>query len=210
MIIEPIQGEGGDRHATPEYFRGLRQLALEMGVIFIVDEVQSGFVASGHMWAHESWALPTPPDLVTFGKKAQTGGYFYTDEMQMSLPYRVFNTWMGDPAKLLQLKTIIDVVRRDGLLEQAERTGRTLRTGLEAIEARHSDTTLNARGQGTLCAIDFCDPQTRDTVVGRVRDAGVLVGGCGAASLRLRPPLTFTDHHANIFLSALDDAITSL
>ena len=61
------------------------------------------------MWAHEAWELPNPPDFVTFSKKAQVGGYFYKREFQPNLPYRIFNTWMGDPAKLMHLEVIVQV-----------------------------------------------------------------------------------------------------
>lgn len=210
MIIEPIQGEGGDCHGTPEYFRALRQLALDENVIFIVDEVQAGFVASGHTWAHESWDLEVPPDMMSFGKKTQICGYYYTEELQMSLPYRIFNTWMGDPAKLLQLQAVIDVVDRDNLRQRARDTGDAILAGLLDIESRFSDLAMNARGQGTLCAIDFADTVSRDMVVSRLRDSGVLVGGCGDRTLRLRPPLTLTQHHANIFLETLERVIETL
>lgn len=54
--------------------------------MFIVDEVQTGIGATGHMWAHEAWELDDPPDMVSFSKKAQIGGYYYTDDLQMRLP----------------------------------------------------------------------------------------------------------------------------
>lgn len=210
MIIEPIQAEGGDRHAPPEYFRALRQLAFEENVVFIVDEVQTGFVASGRTWAHEHWKLDTPPDIVSFGKKTQIAGYFYTDALQMSLPYRIFNTWMGDPAKLLQLRTICQVVEQEGLHEAARETGAVLLDGLREIEARYPGLAMNARGQGTLCAIDIVDSAIRDTVNSRLRDAGVLAGACGSRAIRLRPPLTFEPHHAHIFLDRLDGVLATV
>lgn len=129
MIIEPIQAEGGDRHASPAFFRGLRTMAAEEGVLFICDEVQTGVAASGHMWAHEAWGLDDPPDIVTFSKKAQTGGYFYKEALQMDLPYRIFNTWMGDPCKLLQFRTIYEIIMADGLKENASAAGAVLTEG---------------------------------------------------------------------------------
>lgn len=69
LIIEPIASEGGDQHASPAFFQGLRQLTQKMGVFMIVDEVQTGVGATGTMWAHDKWNLATPPDAVTFSKK---------------------------------------------------------------------------------------------------------------------------------------------
>lgn len=99
VIVEPIQAEGGDHHASPSFFRKLQQICLENKVAFIVDEVcdsiqnsfsniciqvQTGVGATGHWWAHDAWNLPTPPDLVTFSKKAITGGYYYTDNYKIA------------------------------------------------------------------------------------------------------------------------------
>lgn len=69
MIIEPIQSEGGDRHASADYFRKLRQIAKKHDIYFIVDEVQTGVGATGSFWAHDKWELEEPADFVTFSKK---------------------------------------------------------------------------------------------------------------------------------------------
>lgn len=103
--------------------------------------------------------------------------YYYTDELQMTLPYRIFNTWMGDPAKLLQLKTIIDVVKRDALLDNAVETGHVLLNGFQEIQERYTGLVSRARGQGTLCAVDICSTKDRDALVAHMRNLGVLVGG---------------------------------
>jgi 4-aminobutyrate aminotransferase/(S)-3-amino-2-methylpropionate transaminase len=69
IIIEPIASEGGDQHASADFFRKLRELTKKKGVYMIVDEVQTGLGATGTLWAHEKWDLDTPPDAVTFSKK---------------------------------------------------------------------------------------------------------------------------------------------
>ena len=69
LIVEPVQAEGGDNHASPSFFRKFRGAASERGVKFIVDEVQTGCAASGLFWAYEAWELDDPPDAVTFSKK---------------------------------------------------------------------------------------------------------------------------------------------
>ena len=96
VIVEPIQSEGGDNHATPAFFNGLRALTRKHNVLLIVDEVQTGVGATGKFWAHEHWNLQDPPDMVTFSKKAQTAGYYFgNSELKPNKPYRQFNTWMG-------------------------------------------------------------------------------------------------------------------
>jgi len=207
MVIEPMQAEGGDRHASPSYFKRLREIARKHDVCFIVDEVQTGVGASGRMWAHEYWGLDKPPDIVTFSKKSQTGGYFYTEELQMTLPYRIYNTWMGDVAKLHLLKAIIGVIKDEDLITGTERAGVVLRSGLEQIAKTYPDIAMNARGVGTLCAIDFKDAATRDNVNNALRNRGVLAGVCGDRTIRFRPSLNFTAEHSLIALVEMEGAI---
>lgn len=209
MIIEPIQAEGGDRHAPANYFNALRNMAKEEGVIFIVDEVQTGCGVSGTFWAHEQWNLDTPPDIVSFAKKMQTGGFYYTDELQMTLPYRIFNTWMGDPAKLIQLKTILDVIDRDNLLETTRQAGEHILCGLNSLVDRYPHIVSNARGTGSLCAIDFNTTDERNDAFARLRNAGVLVGVCGKSSIRFRPALVFTPAHAEVMLERLETVVAA-
>jgi 4-aminobutyrate aminotransferase / (S)-3-amino-2-methylpropionate transaminase len=96
LIIEPIQSEGGDNHASPSFFRGLRDITKRLGVVFIVDEVQTGVGSTGTFWAHEKWGLAKgdEPDIVTFSKKFQAAGWYFHDEKLIpNKPYRQFNTW---------------------------------------------------------------------------------------------------------------------
>lgn len=93
LIVEPIQSEGGDNHASPAFFQGLRAPTSKLGVCPIADEVQTGFGATGRFWGHEHWQLESPPDMVTFSKKAQTAGYFFGNPMLvLDKAYRQFNT----------------------------------------------------------------------------------------------------------------------
>ncbi|KFY18618.1 hypothetical protein V493_08464 [Pseudogymnoascus sp. VKM F-4281 (FW-2241)] len=93
VVIEPIQSEGGDNHATAAFFQGLRAITQRHNIVLIVDEVQTGFGATGKFWGHDHWELSSPPDIVTFSKKAQTAGYFFSDPMlRPDKAYRQFNT----------------------------------------------------------------------------------------------------------------------
>lgn len=92
IIVEPVQSEGGDNHASPAFFQGLRELTRKHNILMIVDEVQTGVGATGKFWAHEHWNLEHPPDMVTFSKKAQAAGYYYGDnELRPNKPYRQFS-----------------------------------------------------------------------------------------------------------------------
>ena len=96
LIVEPIQSEGGDNHASASFFRGLRDITKRLGALMIVDEVQTGVGGTGTFWAHEKWGLAKgeEPDIVTFSKKFQAAGWYFHDEKLIpNKAYRQFNTW---------------------------------------------------------------------------------------------------------------------
>lgn len=122
VVIEPIQSEGGDNHASPIFFRGLREITKRHGILFIIDEVQTGVGATGKFWAHDHWDLDSPPDMVTFSKKAQTAGYYFGNPLlRPNLPYRQFNTWMGDPVRAILFRGIIEEIQRLELVKNTVR-----------------------------------------------------------------------------------------
>ena len=178
--------------------------ASERGVKFIVDEVQTGCAASGLFWAHEAWELDDPPDAVTFSKKMQIAGYYTKADMVPDQPYRVFNTWMGDPSKVLMLEAVLECVERDGLIDNARETGDVLKGGLEALADAYPGKLMNVRGVGTLVAADLASGAERDGAVKELRAEGVDIAFCGEAAIRCRPGLYFTPEHARVFLDAFD------
>lgn len=137
LIVEPIQSEGGDNHASPAFFQGLRDLTKKHNVVMIVDEVQTGFGATGKFWGHAHWNLSSPPDIVTFSKKAQTAGYFFGDRMLVpDKAYRQFNTWIGDPARVIMSKAVINEILDKNLVDQCVSTGNMF-LGIFADQYRH-------------------------------------------------------------------------
>ncbi|KAK1344798.1 hypothetical protein QTO34_013499 [Cnephaeus nilssonii] len=130
IIVEPIQSEGGDNHASDDFFRKLRDISRKHGCAFLVDEVQTGGGCTGKFWAHEHWGLDDPADVMTFSKKMMTGGFFHREELRPNAPYRIFNTWLGDPSKNLLLAEVINVIKREDLLKNATHAGKALLTGL--------------------------------------------------------------------------------
>ncbi|XP_046900193.1 4-aminobutyrate aminotransferase, mitochondrial-like isoform X2 [Hypomesus transpacificus] len=134
VVIEPIQAEGGDNHASFDFYRKLRGIAKKHGCAFLVDEVQTGGGSTGKFWAHEHWGLDDPADIVSFSKKMLTGGYFLKDEFQPDKPFRIFNTWLGDHTKNLFLNEVIKVIRTENLLEEVQRSGRVMLQGLYDLQ----------------------------------------------------------------------------
>ncbi|KAH6670963.1 4-aminobutyrate transaminase gata [Plectosphaerella plurivora] len=207
VVVEPIQSEGGDNHATPRFFRGLRELTKKHNIIFIVDEVQTGVGATGKFWAHEHWGLSSPPDIVTFSKKAQAAGFYYADPtLKPSQPYRQFNTWMGDPARALLFSAIFQEIKRLDLVRNAADTGAYLFSGLERLQEKYSGDVQNLRGKDTGTFIAFDSPR-RDELVKKAKGLGVNMGGSGVNAVRLRPMLVFQKHHADLFLETLEKVL---
>lgn len=214
VVIEPIASEGGDVHASDAFFRALRQLCRRLDTYFIVDEVQTGGGATGRLWASDHWGLSAAdaPDFVTFSKKMQAAGFYHRLETRANLPYRSFSTWLGQPTATLQARTILDVVRRDGLLDNVQAAGAELYGGLASLASRFPEKVANLRGQGkgTFLAFDCASPAQRDALLLALRQRGVNVGGNGSQSVRLRPMLVFQPRHAAIFLDALEKVLVEL
>lgn len=209
VIVEPIQSEGGDNHASPAFFRGLREVTRKHNVLLIVDEVQTGVGATGKFWAHEHWDLPHPPDMVTFSKKAQTAGYYFGNpELRPNKPYRQFNTWMGDPARALLFKAIINEIERLDLVSHTAKVGDYLYGKLERLGDKYPGQFANLRGKSMGTFIAFDNPN-RDEFLVRAKKFGVNIGGSGASAVRLRPMLIFEQKHADILLEALENIVKS-
>jgi 4-aminobutyrate aminotransferase/(S)-3-amino-2-methylpropionate transaminase len=177
VIIEPILSEGGDCHASPNFFRQLRLIAKKHGAFFIVDEVQTGVGATGTFWAHEKWGLQKgeEADFVTFSKKMQQAGIFHNVETRPNAPYRNYNTWMGDPMRTLQAREIIKVIRDNNLVEHTRKTGDVLTAALGDVFSRNQNLVSGHRGQdeATFQAFDLPTPAVRDQVASKMRSKGV-------------------------------------
>ncbi|XP_020282456.1 4-aminobutyrate aminotransferase, mitochondrial [Pseudomyrmex gracilis] len=203
VIIEPIQSEGGDNHASPEFFQELQRITRKRGAALLIDEVQTGGGPTGKMWCHEHFNLDTSPDVVTFSKKMQLGGYYHTEDLKPKQSYRVFNTWMGDPSKVILLEAVLKIIKKENLLDRVTRVGDYMLKHLMDIQKEHSSVISAVRGRGTFIAFNCTSSEMRDALIKKLLTKGIQAGGCGNQSVRLRPALTFTERHADIFLNAL-------
>lgn len=210
VIVEPIQAEGGDHHGSNRWFQGLQDICTKYDIVFLIDEVQTGGGPTGKMWCHEWFDLREAPDIVTFSKKMLTGGLYHKPELRPRQPWRIFNTWVGDPSKLVLLDAVLKTIKKDDLLTNTLQAGETLMSGLTDLQTRYPQYLSNARGRGTFCAIDCDSGGRRDDVLNRLRVHGVHAGGCGNSAIRLRPSLIFQSGHANIFLQKLEDVLKAL
>ena len=185
VIIEPIQGEGGVRMASARFFKRLRLLTLIHDVPLIFDEVQTGFGATGKMWAHEHFGLPAPPDAVTWAKKAQNGVLFVSEALATFFQEeKKFNTtWEGDPVGMLRLMATMD--RLD--LDEVRRTGTMARAALEGLQARYPELIQKVRGLGVMLAFDVARSDWRDVLRDRAFRRGLILLPAGERALRFYP-----------------------
>nr|CAD7429059.1 unnamed protein product [Timema monikensis] len=202
IVVEPIQSEGGDNEASPQFFQQLQRIGVKHGAALLIDEVQTGGGPTGKMWCHEHFNLDSPPDIVTFSKKMQLGGYYMKSDLKVKEAYRVFNTWMGDPGKLVLLEGVLSVIKRDNLLSLVRKSGDRLFSGLKELEKEFPNLINSTRGRGTFLAVSCPNTKLRDSLVNSLKTKGIQTGGCGELSIRLRPALIFQPHHADIFLDS--------
>lgn len=211
IIVEPVQSEGGDNHATSYFFQKLRDITIENDVLMIIDEVQTGVGASGKFWAHEHFNLSSPPDMVTFSKKFQAAGFYFSNpDLQPNQPYRQFNTWCGDPAKALIAKGIYSEISKHNLVDSTAKVGDYLYSQLLKLSEKYPILNLRGENFGTFIAWDCKSSTERGNILMALRNKGINIGGCGDFSIRLRPPLVFENRHADVFLQALEDVYKSI
>ncbi len=210
VIVEPIQGEGGVRRASARFFRRLRLLTLIHDVALIFDEVQTGFGATGKMWAHEHFDLPSPPDVVTWAKKAQNGVLFVSEALAVFFQEeKKFNTtWEGDPVGMLRLMAAMDHLD----LDQVLRTGSAAKTALEGLQARYPELIQEVRGLGVMLAFNVARSDWRDVLRDRAFRRGLILLPAGDRALRFYPrydtPETTIREAIEILAAAVEDILT--
>jgi 4-aminobutyrate aminotransferase / (S)-3-amino-2-methylpropionate transaminase len=208
VIIEPISAEGGDLQASPGFYLGVQEIAQNHGALFIVDEVQTGGGSTGRFWAHEHWGPRADPDIVTFSKKLQVSGFYYKSHVKVDEPELLYNTYNSDHLRILNFKAIWDVIQSDKLLAAAQTTGMALKVGLSDLSKKF--VISNIRGQGTLIAYDLPTAELANQLVYNLLQLGVNAGTCGERSVRVRPSLVFSEKHAQVYLSLLEQALYNL
>lgn len=196
LILEPIQGEGGDNHFRPEFHRQLRRICDEHDILFIYDEVQTGMGATGRMWAFEHYV---PPDILAFGKKSQVCGILVSarvDEVVdhvFRVPSRINSTWGGNLVDMARCRLILEIYEEENVLEHSRRVGAVLLSGLQELAGEFPDKLTNPRGLGLFCAFDLPDAGFRKRFREKLFERRVLILPCGERSIRFRPALNIPE-----------------
>ncbi len=214
IIVEPIQGEGGDNHFRKEFFEDLRRIADDEEALLIFDEVQTGFGLTGKMWACQHFDVA--PDILCFGKKSQVCGIMAGERIDLvednvfHVSSRINSTWGGGLVDMARCEIILEVMHRDRLVENASSTGKLLLDGLYGLAKKNSEIMFSPRGRGLMCAFDCKDIDQRNRLIGLCAENRLLVIACGERSIRFRPPLTLTPAEAEEGLGRLGEALARL
>ncbi|TFD60655.1 4-aminobutyrate--2-oxoglutarate transaminase [Cryobacterium sp. Hh7] len=218
IIIEPIQGEGGFIVPAQGFLATLLAWCRANEVIFIADEIQTGFARTGHMFACEHEGIV--PDLICTAKgiagglplSAVTGRADIMDSPQAG---GLGGTYGGNPLACAAALATIDTYESDHLVERAVAIGAILNEQLGALAAADSRI-IEVRGRGAMIAIELVDPATGEpdaALTGRVIAAahaqGVILLGCGTYGnvIRFLPPLSIPDHLLLEGLQVIADAL---
>ncbi len=213
LIIEPIQGEGGDHHFRGEFLRQLRQLADEAEFLLIFDEIQTGFATTGNWWCFEHFDVR--PDIFAFGKKTQVCGICASgrlDEVEsvFSISSRINSTWGGNLVDMVRCQRYVEIIEEDELLANATTVGRHLLDGLVRLQERFPGCMSNTRGRGMFMAFDLPDAETRSRALQAMMDAGLLGLASGARAIRFRPAVSLSQAEAEEGLERLEKALEAV
>jgi L-lysine 6-transaminase len=210
ILIEPIQGEGGDNHFRPEFLKGLRRLADERGALLIFDEVQTGLGLTGSWWAHQQ--LEVVPDIICFAKKMQVGGILVSRRVDdvdsvFKVPSRISSTWGGSLVDMVRSTRILETIQGENLLSNATQRGLELQSGLQALAERFPHLVRNVRGRGLMCALDLPTTEQRNAVIKAAYAESLLLLPSGVQTVRFRPFLNIKSEHLQAMLVRLTTAL---
>ena len=222
IVVEPVQGEGGFVVAPPEFLRGVRELCDEHGIVFVVDEVQTGFGRTGRLFAIEHYGVE--PDLLVLAKSI-AGGLPLSAVLGkaeiMDAPDEggVGGTYIGNPVALAAAGAVLDVIADEGLVERAERIGETIRGRMQEWQRRHPRIG-DVRGLGAMLAIELVEdtaskepaPELASAVTKAAAERGLLLlkAGIHANCIRVLCPLVIGDDELEEALSAWGDALDAV
>jgi acetylornithine/N-succinyldiaminopimelate aminotransferase len=207
VLLEPVQGEGGVNPATPEYFQGVRRLCDERGLLFIVDEVQTGLARTGEWFGFQHFGVR--PDVVTMAKAlgngVPIGACWARREVAASFePGDHATTFGGTPLATSAARAVLAEMERIDApataAKAAQRLGDAL-TGVPGVKA--------VRGLGLLLAVEL-EGHDAKAVAGALLDEGLVVNAVTPTALRLAPPITVSDAEIDEACSMLAEALFAL
>ena len=197
IIIEPIQGEGGDNHFRQEFHEDLRNICDSYDVLLIHDEVQTGVAMTGKMWCHQNYDVQ--PDIMCFGKKMQVCGILCGEKIDtepdnvFKTSSRINSTWGGNLVDMVRATRYLEIIEEDNLLDNVNAMAEILMAKMAELQEKYPDMISNSRGQGLYAAFDLASGEKRNELIKKCWENGLIILGCGNKTLRFRTPLNVTE-----------------
>jgi len=213
IIIEPIQGEGGDNFFRKEFFVKLREIADENDILLMFDEVQTGVGLTGKMWAYEHYVKP---DIISFGKKVQVCGILVNNRIDdiednvFKKSSRINSTWGGNLTDMVRSRRYFEIIEEDKLIENAENIGKYLLTKLKEVQSEFPKLISKTRGLGLMCSFDLPSSEIRKSFLESLYENNMIILGCGKSTVRFRPPLITTKEHIDSGIKIILNSLTKL
>ena len=207
IIVEPIQGEGGVRTAPKEFFKTIRDVCTDNGAMMIVDEVQTGLGRTGKWYGIQNFDVV--PDIITMAKAlgggAPIGAVTTTEEIsKVMTPGTHGTTFGGNPLVTASGCAVIDIMKKENLVQNAREIGTKWMSDLKAI---NSPKIKEVRGYGLIIGIEMDSNETASGIQKYCRDNGVLVNVCHGNTIRLIPPLILNDAQKDVFTKLLKECL---
>ena len=207
LIVEPIQGEGGVKTASKEFFKTVRDLCTDNGTIMIVDEVQTGIGRTGMWYGIQNFDVV--PDIITMAKAlgggAPIGAVTSTDEIaKVMTPGSHGTTFGGNPLVTASGCAVLDIMKKERLVENSHDLGTRWMADLKSIK---SDKIKEVRGYGLIIGIEMGSNETAAGIQKYCRDNGVLINVCHGNTIRLIPPLIINDEQKDTFTKLLKECL---
>ncbi len=207
VLLEPIQGEGGINVPSAGYLQAVRDLCDDRGLLFMLDEVQTGLARTGRWFAHHHDGVE--PDVVTMAKALGNGmpigACWARAEVAAAFkPGDHATTFGGQPLAASAAKATLEVMEELDLPAMAAQAGETMRAAVEAL-----DGVASVRGRGLLLGVELAGERPAAEVVGAGMAEGLVLGTAGTTSLRIAPPLIISDDEIAHGVAVLDKVLTS-
>ena len=214
VMLEALQGEGGVRPGDLAYFRRIRDICTEKGILLILDEVQVGMGRSGKLWGYEN--LGIEPDIFTsakgLGGGIPIGAMLCKSFCDVFEPGNHASTFGGNPFACAVALSVCETVERENLLANVQQRGEQLREGLRSIAAQHPDLIVDVRGWGLIDGLEINSEAelTSIEVVKAAMDEGLLLVPAGPKVVRFVPPLIVTEAEVNRAVEMLQAALSKV
>jgi acetylornithine/N-succinyldiaminopimelate aminotransferase len=209
ILIEPVQGEGGIRPVSQEFFAAAGELTQSTGGLLIADEIQSGLGRTGKWFAYQQFGIR--PDITALAKPLAgglpLGAMLCTEEASRAIhPGLHGTTFGGGPLACAVAIAVIDAIEQDGLLSNIRETGAYFKGQLHDLAAKH-ESVVDVRGMGLMLAMEMNSADLAKQIVAKMLERRILINRTSETVLRFLPPFIMGKEHVDLAISALNEIL---